>query len=206
MSDFVSIKNQDYVLNRIKEELLKQKSFILLLGKSGSGKSVLLQRLTKYFENVKFNGIFTNKEEFEEFLKPYVIKKENIIIFLDEISIYDNDFLDLVRIYSDLNISFVLSSHKKPLIFSKEHFKSRINFEFYLKEFTLDELRSYISDKFDINLCKSDLKLIKKYYSANLRNVDKVIKSFKEFKIFFKNSKKENYLLKLSMFENNLLG
>lgn len=83
MSDFVSIKNQDYVLNRIKEELLKQKSFILLLGKSGSGKSVLLQRLTKYFENVKFNGIFTNKEEFEEFLKPYVIKKENIIIFLD---------------------------------------------------------------------------------------------------------------------------
>ncbi|MBK1971874.1 ATP-binding protein [Campylobacter sp. TTU_617] len=206
MNDVINIKNQDYILNRIKEELLKQKSFILLLGKSGSGKSVLLQKLAKNFKNLKFNGIFKNKEEFEGFLKPYINKKENIVVFLDEISIYDNDFLELIRIYSDLNISFVLSSYKKPLIFKKEHFKSRIHFEFYLKELNLDELRAYISDKFNISLCKSDLKLIKKYYSANLRNIDKVIKSFKEFKNFFKNSKKENYLLKLSLFENNLLG
>lgn len=61
MNDFVNIASRDKILTRIKE-LLKQRSLILLWGRSGSGKSFLLEKLAKDLKALKFTQVFDAKE------------------------------------------------------------------------------------------------------------------------------------------------
>ncbi|EPU1614400.1 TPA: hypothetical protein RZJ77_000145 [Campylobacter coli] len=66
--------------------LLKNKAFVLLWSKSGSGKSVLLQRLTLYHNEDFTNQIFTDEKDFHRFMQD---KKRKIII-LDEVGMYSS--------------------------------------------------------------------------------------------------------------------
>ncbi|HEB7548320.1 TPA: ATP-binding protein, partial [Campylobacter coli] len=115
--------------------LLKNKALILLWGKSGSGKSVLLQRLALYHNEDFTNQIFTDEKDFHKFIQD---KKRKIII-LDEVGMYSPDILELIRVYSD-QMSFVLSSHKKIDLFEKEYFKSRFSAMFWLQKPDINEL------------------------------------------------------------------
>ncbi|EIQ8588669.1 ATP-binding protein, partial [Campylobacter jejuni] len=129
MSKIIPFREE--IFHQINQILESQKAFIFLWGKSGSGKSVLLQRLAK-----KYNVDFIN-ENFKDqsFLKEkieFLISQGQSLIILDEVGMYDYTMLESIRIYSD-SISFVLSSHKKLNILKKEHFKSRLSACFKLK-------------------------------------------------------------------------
>ncbi|MFX3627478.1 hypothetical protein [Campylobacter sp. LH-2024] len=44
-----------------------------------------------------------------------------------------------------------------------------------------------------------------KFYKGNLRYVDKMLKSFYELNLYFKNTKSQDYVLKLCALENGFL-
>lgn len=109
MSKIIPFREE--IFHQINQILESQKAFIFLWGKSGGGKSVLLQRLAK-----KYNVDFIN-ENFKDqsFLKEkieFLISQGQSLIILDEVGMYHYAMLESIRIYSD-SISFVLSSHKK---------------------------------------------------------------------------------------------
>lgn len=202
MNDFVNIASRDKILTRIKE-LLKQRSLILLWGRSGSGKSFLLEKLSKDLKALKFTQVFDAKE-FQNKMESFLTLKQRPIILLDEVSLYEEKVLELLRIYSD-ELSFVLSSHKKLKIFKQEYFKSRFSADFELKKLKFGELDFYLKNKYGLTFSKQNLKMLYKFYQGNLRNIDKILKSFIEFKNFYQNSKTSSYVLKLAALEQNLL-
>lgn len=180
--------------------LLKNKALILLWGKSGSGKSVLLQRLALHHNEDFTNQIFTDEKDFHKFIQD---KKRKIII-LDEVGMYSPDILELIRVYSD-QMSFVLSSHKKIDLFEKEHFKSRFSAIFWLQKPDINELSSYIKMKFDQELSQKSLKILMKIYQGNLRYLDKILQSFCELNAYLNNKKSQDYILRLSALEQGFL-
>ncbi|HEC1886596.1 TPA: ATP-binding protein [Campylobacter jejuni] len=201
MSKIIPFREE--IFHQINQILESQKAFIFLWGKSGSGKSVLLQRLAK-----KYNVDFIN-ENFKDqsFLKEkieFLISQGQSLIILDEVGMYDYAMLESIRIYSD-SISFVLSSHKKLNILKKEHFKSRLSACFELKNISLLELDVYIKLKFGMNFSNKCLKFLQKISQGNLRYIDKTLKSFYEINSFFDKNKSQEYILKLSALENGLL-
>ncbi|HEG0497510.1 TPA: ATP-binding protein [Campylobacter jejuni] len=201
MSKIIPFREE--IFHQINQILESQKAFIFLWGKSGSGKSVLLQRLAK-----KYNVDFIN-ENFKDqsFLKEkieFLISQGQSLIILDEVGMYDYAMLESIRIYSD-SISFVLSSHKKLNILKKEHFKSRLSACFELKNISLLELDDYIKLKFGMNFSNKYLKFLQKISQGNLRYIDKTLKSFYEINSFFDKNKSQEYILKLSALENGLL-
>ncbi|EDP4782704.1 TPA: ATP-binding protein [Campylobacter jejuni] len=201
MSKIIPFREE--IFHQINQILESQKAFIFLWGKSGSGKSVLLQRLAK-----KYNVDFIN-ENFKDqsFLKEkieFLISQGQSLIILDEVGMYDYAMLESIRIYSD-SISFVLSSHKKLNILKKEHFKSRLSACFELKNISLLELDDYIKLKFRMNFSNKCLKFLQKISQGNLRYIDKTLKSFYEINSFFDKNKSQEYILKLSALENGLL-
>ncbi len=165
--------------------LLKNKALILLWGKSGSGKSVLLQRLALYHNEDFTNEIFTDEKDFHHFIQD---KKRKIII-LDEVGMYSPNVLELIRIYSD-EMSFVLSSHKKINLFEEEYFKSRFSAIFWLQKPDINELSNYIKMKI---------------YQGNLRYLDKILQSFCELNTYLNNKKSQDYILRLSALEQGFL-
>ncbi|HDZ4932319.1 TPA: ATP-binding protein [Campylobacter jejuni] len=201
MSKIIPFREE--IFHQINQILESQKAFIFLWGKSGSGKSVLLQRLTE-----KYNIDFIN-ENFKDqsFLKEkieFLISQGQSLIILDEVGMYDHAMLESIRIYSD-SISFVLSSHKKLNILKKEHFKSRLSACFELKNISLLELDNYIKLKFEMNFSNKCLKFLQKISQGNLRYIDKTLKTFCEINSFFDKNKSQEYILKLSALENDLL-
>ncbi len=180
--------------------LLKNKALILLWGKSGSGKSVLLQRLALYHNEDFTNQIFTDEKDFHHFIQD---KKRKIII-LDEVGMYSSNVLELIRVYSD-QMSFVLSSHKKIDLFEKEHFKSRFSAIFWLQKPDINELSSYIKMKFGQELSQKSLKFLMKIYQGNLRYLDKILQSFCELNAYLNSKKSQDYILRLSALEQGFL-
>lgn len=180
--------------------LLKNKALILLWGKSGSGKSVLLQRLALYHNEDFTNQIFTDEKDFHKFIQD---KKRKIII-LDEVGMYSPNVLELIRVYSD-QMSFVLSSHKKIDLFEKEHFKSRFSAMFWLQKSDINELSSYVKMKFDQELSQKSLKFLMRIYQGNLRYLDKILQSFCELNAYLNNKKSQDYILRLSALEQGFL-
>lgn len=171
--------------------LLKNKALILLWGKSGSGKSVLLQRLALYHNEDFTNEIFTDEKDFHHFIQD---KKRKIII-LDEVGMYSPNVLELIRIYSD-EMSFVLSSHKKINLFEEEYFKSRFSAIFWLQKPDINELSNYIKMKFNQDFPQKSLKFLMKIYQGNLRYLDKILQSFCELNTYLNNKKKSRLYFK----------
>ncbi|EIX7569257.1 ATP-binding protein [Campylobacter coli] len=180
--------------------LLKNKALILLWGKSGSGKSVLLQRLALYHNEDFTNEIFTDEKDFHHFIQD---KKRKIII-LDEVGMYSPNVLELIRIYSD-EMSFVLSSHKKINLFEEEYFKSRFSAIFWLQKPDINELSNYIKMKFNQDFPQKSLKFLMKIYQGNSRYLDKILQSFCELNTYLNNKKSQDYILRLSALEQGFL-
>ncbi|ARE81254.1 P-loop NTPase family protein [Campylobacter helveticus] len=201
MSEFISIESQDRILKRLEEFSTQKRGLIFLYGKSGSGKSAILERFAREENALKITEIFKDKEQLKNFLKP--LKCENSILLFDEVGLYDEGLFEILRLYSD-ELLIVLSSHKKLKILTKEHFKSRILAEFELKSLKKAELLHYAKEKHNVNLSEKELNFIFKICKSNLRNVDKILKSFKELHAFL--NKERFYTLKLSALENHLLG
>ncbi|EPH5974737.1 ATP-binding protein [Campylobacter upsaliensis] len=200
MSEFISIKSQDQILKRLDELSEVKKGLICLYGKSGSGKSVILERFSRQKNAIKITEIFKDKEQLKKRLQN--LENKALLLF-DEVGLYEEDLFEILRLYSDLNL-VLLSSHKRLKIFTKEHFKSRILAEFELKGLEKEELLNYVEEKHGVRLDQKEFNFVFKICKNNLRNVDKLLKSFKELHAFL--DKEPLYALKLSALENHLLG
>jgi len=203
MRTYVCIKSREIILDRMKE-FSEQKGLFGLWGKSGSGKTALLEEFARRDFAFRFN-VLEDAKDLKTLLNSILSEQKKTLILLDEVGMYDESLLESVRIYSD-NFPFVLSSHKKLKVFNKEHFKSRFVAEFSLENLSLNELEDYVKTKHKVFLEKKALKFLKQIYKGNLRNIDKTLKSFKELKDFYKGSKSCIYMLKLSALDNALLG
>lgn len=201
MNEIVPFREE--IFHQINQILENKKAFIFLWGKSGSGKSVLLQRLARQYKLDLTNEIFKDERQLKEKI-DFLTSQGQKLILLDEVGMYDKAMLESIRIYSD-TISFVLSSHKNLKLFKKEHFKSRLSACFELKNISLLELDDYIKLKFGMNFSSKALKFLQKISKGNLRYIDKILKSFCELNSFFDENKSREYILKLSALENGLL-
>lgn len=229
--NFISLRFQNTALSMIKQGLKQNLNFILLLGKSGSGKSMLLKKLFAslslkkgaFDEILLFSEPFFDEKSFLKALSLRLLSKEissfealfetlktrgrKILIMLDEAGVYEESLLEKIRILSDLaGIFLILSAHKKQEILTKEHFKSRIKLEILLESISKSELKGYLESKFDASFKNTQLSWLLKKSQNNLRSIDKIMHCLKQLELFYGARKKMSFLLEMSAFHHQLLG
>ena len=222
----VCLRMQDFVFNELKKSIKEQERLVLLLGKSGLGKSFLLKKLCqeenyilfakpffdeKSFIKALFENCFNqNNDNFDTLYEQLKKAHQKYIFLLDEVGMYEENLLEKVRILSDLtNVSFVLALHKKQELLCKEHFSSRISKEFKLEALDLNDLALYAREKFDLNLDNKHLNWLLKISCSNLRTVDKVLATFIKLYDFYESQKRKKStqnILEMSAFHHKLLG
>ncbi|TEY01992.1 ATP-binding protein [Campylobacter sp. US33a] len=223
-SDFVPLKQHTNALEIIQNTSNQQ--IIILLGKSGSGKSFLLKQLTKtsrtflfsepFFDEINFlntlGSVILNKQtpSLQDFISFAKNSKEHYLILLDEAGMYEEALLEKIRILSDFkNFVFILSTHKIHKIFEKEHFKSRIGNIIVLNELSKEELSFYINTKFQLKkpFVDKELKLLQKISLNNLRTIDQILHTFIALYAYYEKQKLEKsskFLLELCALHHNL--
>lgn len=180
-----SIDNDDYIeLNssisaykQLEHSMNKPLKMILLFGKPGTGKSILLNRIynkLKYQREIHyFDTPAVNEKEFFHKLFKVLTKKNlpnntevnfsalvdfcknlrgkrEIIILLDEAQMYSPEMMEKIRLFSDSRtVKFVVSLHKTEDedLIAKEHFQSRIWEVIELKNATREDQVTYIHKK-----------------------------------------------------------
>ena len=223
MSAFIALNSQDLILKELQASIRHLDKMVLLIGKSGSGKSFLLEHLAKtlplhlflkpFFSEEDFclslsKRLFNKKLSFTELYEALARSNENFILVFDELGLYDEKLLERLRFLSELkNLQLILSTHKKQSLLKKEYFSSRISKELVLKLDSKD-LLFYVEKKHDVFLSKRALNFLLKISFLNLRIVDKILKSFKQIRLYYKDSaksKKDLFILKLSALHHDLL-
>ncbi|EJF0800068.1 TniB family NTP-binding protein [Campylobacter upsaliensis] len=74
MSEFISIKSQDQILKRLEELSEAKKGLICLYGKSGSGKSVILERFSRQKMPSKSQKFSKTKNSLKNAYKTWKIR------------------------------------------------------------------------------------------------------------------------------------
>jgi replication-associated recombination protein RarA len=174
---------------------------VFLLGAPGSGKSFLLNFITKKVQNVKVAKFFTHPyfddKEFLEILLSLAGKNidrdelttEALIsnlrknfsnleytIFIDEAQLLTEDQIELIRILSDQKIfQFVLSMHAKEgeYILNKDHFKSRTTRVIKLESLQDHEVKRYIENRLISNNLPEMATLFKDRHYKDIANHSK---------------------------------
>ena len=177
VNDYIELDASIAAYKKLEISLEKPLKMILLFGKPGTGKSILLNTISQnlkhqkeiyYFDTPsnqekeffsKFFKILTKKELPEnseinftalvDFCKDLRDKRE-IIILLDEAQLYGPEMMEKIRLLSDTRvIKFVISLHKTEDedLIAKEHFKSRIWETIELKNSDLENQMNYIHKK-----------------------------------------------------------
>jgi len=177
LDEYIDLESNRMAYDQLVHSLDKSLKMVLIFGRPGTGKSLLLSRV---YHNKKaqkelyfFDTPATSKREFFSRLFKVLTKKElpagttvdfetfveylknhkgqrEIIILLDEAQMYPTEILEEIRILSDSGvIKFVISLHKTDDedLIAKEHFQSRIWETIELKNATKEELKTYIHKK-----------------------------------------------------------
>jgi len=174
---YIELNSSIPVYETLVSSLAKPLKMILLFGKPGTGKSILLNtlmtRLQKEKEIYYFNTPFSNEKEF--FFKFALILrdkelanksdidfsdligvcrelhgKREIVILLDEAQMYTPALMEKIRLLADTRvIKFVLTLHKTDDedLIAKEHFTTRIWEIIELKNGTFEDQIQYIRKK-----------------------------------------------------------
>jgi ABC-type cobalamin/Fe3+-siderophores transport system ATPase subunit len=177
VDDYIELEASAAAYKQLEVSLEKPLKMILLFGKPGTGKSILLNTISQklkyqkeiyYFDTPsnhekeffsKFFYVLTKKELPEnsdinfsalvEFCHGLRDKRE-IIILLDEAQMYGSEMMEKIRLLSDTRvIKFVISLHKTEDedLIAKEHFQSRIWEVIELQNADMENQMAYIHKK-----------------------------------------------------------
>ncbi|MGW8169312.1 MAG: AAA family ATPase [Sulfurovaceae bacterium] len=203
INEYIEIESSYMVMTQLENAIHKPFKMVILFGRPGTGKSILLKNLFEQTKHQKEMYFFeTPSGNQKEFLKQLLkaIKKEDvpldtdvdfvdlvdycksikdqreIIFLLDEAQMYDMDTFEKIRLLSDTNtIKFIISLHQhgKEELLTQAHFSSRIWERIELKNITVQEQALYI---------------YKKLSNKNLINIANNIKD-KNLKLIYKYTK-----------------
>lgn len=173
--DYVQIDSVSHIYQSLKTSVQKPLKMILLYGKPGTGKSMLLHKL--HHDLSKHQQVFivsTPIIEEDDFLRVLAhnvfghtghdaitlnrfLELSNMmnhastpIVLLDEAQLYSSALMEKIRLISDARaIKFVITLHKtdKEDIIAKEHFQTRIWESIELQNANYEELKIYIQKK-----------------------------------------------------------
>jgi len=176
VKNYIGLDSSILFYNQLQESIEKPLKMVLLYGKPGTGKSILIHKL--YHEAKPEQNVYLiatpieSEQEFiqrlHQFLFPsqsvpedltfnrfidlcqQVGEDQQIIVLLDEAQLYPPSMLEKIRLISDTrSIKFVVSLHKTEQedLIAKEHFQSRIWETIELKNGTLHDTTMYIQKK-----------------------------------------------------------
>ncbi len=176
VSQYIGLDTSILFYNKLLESIAKPLKMILLYGRPGTGKSVLINKV--YHDMRKHGDIFLlatpieDEKEFIETLYRFLMgtepipdqltfnrfldvcndakEKRHITVLLDEAQLYPAGLMEKIRLISDTRaIKFVVSLHKteKEDLIAKEHFQSRIWETIELKNGTVHDIGVYIQKK-----------------------------------------------------------
>ena len=177
IDDYIELNDSLSAYQQLEYSIEKPLKMILLFGKPGTGKSILLNRIKEnlkekkeiyYFDTPALNEreffqklfkILTNEKlskntevdfsSLADFCKNLRGKRE-IVILLDEAQMYSSEMMEKIRLISDTrSVKFVVSLHKTEDedLIAKEHFQSRIWEIIELKNADIEDLTAYVHKK-----------------------------------------------------------
>jgi len=156
VDDYIELESSASAYEQLEHSISKPLKMILLFGKPGTGKSILLNRLQQQLKYQKeiyyFDTPPMNEREFFHKLFKILTKtdlpkntdvnfsalvqyckqlrgKRELTILLDEAQMYSPEMMEKIRLISDSRaVKFVVSLHKTENedLIAKEHFQSRI--------------------------------------------------------------------------------
>ena len=176
IDQYIGLDTSILFYNKLVESIAKPLKMILLYGKPGTGKSILINKvyhdLKERNELFKISTPIVEEWEFIQKLHTFLLPqtpppsdltynrfidlcnewkdRRHITVLLDEAQLYPASMLEQIRLISDTRaIKFVVSLHKteKEDLIAKEHFQSRIWETIELKNGTLHDTRVYVQKK-----------------------------------------------------------
>ncbi len=177
LDDYIELDSSLTAYRQLEHSINKPLKMILLFGRPGTGKSILLNRLQEKLKQQReihyFDTPAVNEKEFFYKLFKVLTKKSlpqntevnfsalvnyckklrgkrEIIIILDEAQMYGAEMMEKIRLLSDSRaVKFIVSLHKTDDedLIAKEHFQSRIWEVVELKNATLKDQTAYIHKK-----------------------------------------------------------
>jgi len=173
--DYVQIDSISHIYQSLKSSVQKPLKMILLFGRPGTGKSMLLHKLhhdlSKHQKVFMFDIPIVDEDDFLRVLAERIFAyspretmtltrfleiakaaaySDTPIVLLDEAQLYSSSLMEKIRLISDARvIKFVITLHKtdKEEIIAKEHFQTRIWESIELQNATAEELKIYIQKK-----------------------------------------------------------
>ena len=202
VNNYIPLPSSEAVKNDLLNAINQKEKMIILTGKAGSGKSLLLKSIYKEMKNQ--NNIFFVSNPYLEIesvskVLPKLDKDSHYILLLDEAQLLNSEIWENLRIYADRgNLTIVFATHNTDVekLLEKKHFKTRINYIISTRIPTKNEIENFIMTKLLRNnlneiagmFTNSNLRLIYKYTNGSLRATNQLMyKLFDVMDYFYKN-------------------